>query len=523
MTSLRRSRRARLLAVCVAALTALPLVAAAGASAAPLTAARAPSPSGEDRALVRERTFPLDAELFRTLCTPGPVGVPRERTFEFFEDVRVTAVEDGIDDDHGTVVWSGHAKDRPDTSVVVALRGLCRTAAGRTSEGPVVVEVHADLGERVYHARSVPGRPTQLRVTEEDPFLRALRAPDKQVIDPASASALRRSLQGGVEATADKPVVIDVIAGYTPKAVATAGGQQQVINRIYWAERKMNEALADSNVPASIDILGTYNTNYQGDNTAEVMRGKLENPQDPDLGSRADELRRRFGADLVTVVNDTGTGSSGNASLPTRGNFNSQLAFSAVDFNSLISFYNLGHELGHNLGLFHDRDTLRRFDPTSVNNVNAPYGTGWVTPNLRHRTLMAYPESCLPQLCTVVNQYSNTENTFNGQPLGDANNNNAALARLSTPIVAGYRTLVDSRIRHALTVSSTEGGTIRPAVYGPYKPGTVVGVTARPDAGFRLAAWIYDGVQYDAAAQFNVTMDHAHTLRGVFLPLPTTP
>ncbi|WP_327256432.1 zinc-dependent metalloprotease family protein [Streptomyces sp. NBC_01244] len=516
MTSLRRPRRARLLAVCVAALTALPLAAAAGVSAAPL-AARAPSPSGEDRVVVRERTFPLDAELFRTLCTPAPIGVPREHTFEFFEDVRVTAVEDGIDDDHGTVVWSGHVKDRPDTSVVVALRGLCKTKTDRTPEATVVVEVHADLGERVYHARTVTGQPTQLHVTEEDPFLSPLRVPDKPGIDPAAASAMRRSLQGGIEATADKPVVIDVIAGYTPKAVTAAGGQQQVINRIYWAERKMNEALADSNVPASVDVLGTYNTNYQGDNNAELMRGKLENPLDPDLGSRAHELRRRFGADLVTVVNQVGaTESTGNASLPVRGIFNSKLAFSAIDFNSLISFYNLGHELGHNLGLFHDRYIL---DAAALNDLNAPYGTGWVTPNKRHRTLMAYPDFCRPQLCTLVNQYSNTENTFNGQPLGDANNNNAALARLSTPIVAGYRTLTDSKTRHALLVSSTAGGTIRPAVYGPYKPGTVVGVAARPEAGFRLAAWLYDGVQYDAGPQFNVTMDGAHKLRGIFLPI----
>lgn len=500
--------------MCVAALTALPLAAAAGVSAAPL-AARAPSPSGEDRTVVRERTFPLDAELFRTLCTPAPIGVPREHTFEFFEDVRVTAVEEGIDDDHGTVVWSGHVKDRPDTSVVVALRGLCKT--DRTPQAPVVVEVHADLGERVYRLRSVPGEPPQLHATEENPALRLLRAPDKPATDPASASATRRSLKGGTEATADHPVVIDVIAGYTAKAVTAAGGQQQVINRIYWAERKMNEALADSNIPASIDILGTYNTGYQGDNSAAVMLPKVENSQDPDLGATAANLRRRFGADLVTVVNSVEpTVSSGQASLPLRGIFNSKDAFSVVDFESLISLYNLGHEIGHNLGLFHDRDTLNAESPGWENLLNTPFGTGWITPNRRHHTLMAYAKYCgLP--CTTVNQYSNTENTFNGQPLGDANNNNAALARLSTPIVAGYRTLVDSKTRHALTVSSTAGGTIRPAVHGPYKPGTVVGVTARPETGYRLAAWLYDGVQYDAGAQFNVTMDRAHKLRGIFL------
>lgn len=537
--------------MCVAALTALPLAAANGVSATPL-AARAPSPSAETREVLRERTFPLDAERFRSLCDPAPVGTPREHTFEFFEDFRITALEEGVEESNGTLTWNGHVRGRPDTSVVVSIRGVCKTdkkekegqedhegkedkegkggkedrtdGADETdhkSKGKVVVEVHADLVDRVYRLQTLPGHPPQLRATEENPYVRPPRTPDQPAIDPASASAMRRSLQGGTEATADRPVVIDVIAGYTRQAITTAGGEQQVINRIYWAERKMNEALADSNIPASIDILGTYNTDYAGDNTSSVMHAKLINPQDADLGATADKLRRRHGADLLTVVNNVGAGSTGQANLPTRGIFNSKDAFSVVDFGSLISFYNLGHELGHNLGLFHDRATLTvQYNNTNnwLNDLNAPYGTGWITPNGRHHTLMAYASAC-PQPCSTVNQYSNTENTFNGQPLGDANNNNAALARLSTPIVAGYRTLTKHKARHALIVSSTDGGTIRPSFFGPYKPGTIVGVTARPQAGFRLAAWLYDGVQYDASPQFNVTMDDAHRLHGIFLPV----
>ncbi|MGH3804589.1 MAG: zinc-dependent metalloprotease family protein, partial [Pseudonocardiaceae bacterium] len=275
-----------------------------------------------------------------------------------------------------------------------------------------------------------------------------------------------------------------------------------------------------SNIPASIDIIGTYNTNYQGDNTSSVMHAKMNNPQDPELGSGAADLRQRYGVDLVTIVNSVDSGqSSGQGNLPQRGIFNAKEAFSVVDVNSLTGWYNLGHEIGHNLGLFHDRRTLNGQVPDGswMNSLNTRYGTGWITPNEEFHTLMAYSSSCLKQ-CSAVNQYSNTENTVNGQPLGDENNNNAALARLSTPIVSGYRTLTTAKTRYALTLSSTDGGTIRPAVYGPYKPGTVVGVTARPQTGYRLVAWLYDGVQYDPGTQVNITMDRAHTLRGVFLP-----
>ncbi|WP_328296609.1 M12 family metallo-peptidase [Streptomyces sp. NBC_00435] len=518
MTSLRRPRRARLIALCVAAVAALPLATAAGVSAAPQTT-RAPSPAGDGKEVLRERTFPLRTEAFSGLCSPAPFGAPRERTFEFFDDVRVTAVEEGIDDDQGTLTWSGHVKNKPDTSVVVSMRGVCDT--DRAPQGAVVVEVVADLGARVYHLETLPGLPPRLRATEEDPDHRPRRAPDTPVNTSASAADMRESLRGRAAATAANPAVIDVIAGYTPKAVTAAGGEQQVINTIHWAERKMNEALADSNIPASIDIIGTYNTDYRGDNTSSVMHAKMNDPQDAALGATAADLRRRYGVDLITIVNKVDPGqSSGQGNLPERGIFNSKEAFSVVDFDSLTGWYNLGHEIGHNLGLWHDRRTLDSQIPDGSwrNDLNTPYGTGWITPNEEFHTLMAYSSSCLKD-CSAVNQYSNTDNTVNGQPLGDRNSDNAGLARLSTPIVAGYRTLTTARTRYALTLDPAEGGTVRPAVYGPYKPGTVVGVTARPQNGYRLVAWLYDGVQYDPSAQVNITMDRAHTLTGVFLPV----
>ncbi|MFJ7209753.1 hypothetical protein ACIQWR_40255, partial [Streptomyces sp. NPDC098789] len=127
-----------------------------------------------------------------------------------------------------------------------------------------------------------------------------------------------------------------------------------------------------------------------------------------------------------------------------------------------------------------------------------------------------YATSCR-KACHTENVYSNPGLSVDGQPLGDQYNNNAKLARITTPIVAGYRSLTTPLTRYALTLESSDGGTIRPAVYGPYKPGTVVGVTATPAAGYRLAAWIYDGQQYAPSAQVNVTMDRAHTLSAVFL------
>ncbi|MCB5179813.1 InlB B-repeat-containing protein [Streptomyces antimicrobicus] len=518
MTSPRHPRRARLLALGVAAMAALPMAgfSATGVSAAPAVVS-APSPTDGDGAeVLRDRTVPLALDAFRTLCTGAPFGAPRAWTFDFFDNIRLTAVEDGIDDDGGTRTWSGHVQGRPDTSVIVSLHGVCST--DRTPPGTALVEVVADLGEHVYRLETLPGSPPRARITEEDPAKRPHHAPDDLAVAPAARTAPRSSLAGRAEATPQNPAVIDVVAGYTPLAVQRAGSEQQVVNTIYWAERKMNEALADSGVPASIDIIGTYNTHYTGNNTSSLMWSKLSNPQDSELGAAAADARRRYGVDLVTVVNSVPGQSSGQGSLPVRGNFDESLAFSVVDYDSLTGWYNLGHEIGHNLGLFHDRRTLSQQVPDGswVKELNTPYGTGWITSDEQHTDLMAYATSCR-RPCRTENVYSDPGLSIYGQPLGNESNNNAKLARLTTPIVAGYRSLTVPRTRYALTLESSEGGSVRPSVYGPYKPGTVVAVTATPASGYRLAAWIYDGRQYGPNDQVNVTMDAAHTLGAVFI------
>ncbi|GGP90622.1 InlB B-repeat-containing protein [Streptomyces melanogenes] len=225
---------------------------------------------------------------------------------------------------------------------------------------------------------------------------------------------------------------------------------------------------------------------------------------------------------LLSVINDVTNGSSGHANLPMPISSRSDdQAFSVVDVQSIVNWYNFGHEVGHNLGLFHDRATLTQqlngqdYRPY----LTTPYSTGYITPNRRFHTLMAYSSAC-GQPCAAVNQYSNTENTWAGQPLGDQDNNNAAVARLTTPIVAGYRALRTDRQRYALTLGASPGGTVRPSTYGPYRPGTVVSLNARPDCGYRLVGWEADGVRYDlTVTQTTVTINSAHTVRALFARL----
>ncbi|WP_434587108.1 M12 family metallo-peptidase [Streptomyces sp. A5-4] len=511
MTNSQRARRAGLAALCTGALT-LSLALTATAAARPAAA-----PEGEE--IVRSRTVPVNVTDYRWLCTAAPFGMPREHTFDLFDDVRLTAVEDGLVRDGQKVTWTGHLKSDPRHNVVLSTTKVCEPGIDPAGVG---IDAHFDLSERVFRIAGMRNEPGRLQITEEDPSKHEPSAPDdnhlgRSAPDPKTMrDALERLKK---RAAAPGPVIIDMIVGYTPAAARRIGGEQAMDARIKLAQSYINQAFADSNVQASVDIVGTYNTAYYGDQQAATVLPMISNPREPQLGTRAGQLREQYGVDLVSVITDIPDGSSGRASLPMPiSEHSDNEAFSVVDVQSITAWYNFGHEVGHNLAMFHDRTTL---DDQSGGQgyehlLTTPYSTGFVTPNRDFHTLMAYSTACGGP-CTAVNQYSNTENLVNGEPLGNQYNNNAAVARLTTPVVSGYRNLKASIVRHALTLSQSSGGEIRPATYGPYRAGTTVAVNAITAPGQRVAAWEFDGNRYNiTGTQVTVTMDRAHTLKAVF-------
>lgn len=74
---------------------------------------------------------------------------------------------------------------------------------------------------------------------------------------------------------------------------------------------------------------------------------------------------------------------------------------------------------------------------------------------------------------------------------------------------------------YTLTISATAGGTTDPTPRSyVYDEGTVVTVTALPDADYVFDHWQLDGVTVSTDLSYNVTMDADHTLHAVFIKLP---
>jgi len=74
---------------------------------------------------------------------------------------------------------------------------------------------------------------------------------------------------------------------------------------------------------------------------------------------------------------------------------------------------------------------------------------------------------------------------------------------------------------YTLTITSTAGGTTNPAPSAySYAEGTLVEVTAIPNAGYNLDHWKLDGANVGAPNPIEVTMNTNHTLHAVFVAAP---
>ncbi|GAA2992542.1 M12 family metallo-peptidase [Streptomyces fulvorobeus] len=233
--------------------------------------------------------------------------------------------------------------------------------------------------------------------------------------------------------------VVDVMVVYTPKAAAEVGGRHRVSASAQQIALRMNRSLKRSGVCGSIRIAHAYTaTEYDGSEDFVPAYRRLKDRDDPTLGGPAHELRDRFAADLVTVMVNRPEKGGGIADYTSRLNeATSEMAYSVVDVQG-IKLDSVSHELGHNLGLAHDRTTIAT-DPDGGMRVSEdrPYNTGWITPDRRYYTIMAYGSSCGD--CTRVGQFSNPDRRWHGQPLGDDSNDSARALRETMPVVAGYR------------------------------------------------------------------------------------
>ncbi|MFH9068875.1 reprolysin-like metallopeptidase [Streptomyces alboflavus] len=517
-------------AALTATLTAAPSPAAPGPAAAPT-----PGLPGQLRS--GEVTWAENA--FGALCRRGTVAAPDRRALPLFDGKSVTAHAKKVTRDReGTLLWSGHLAGHPDRPVTLAVDGAC--AGGRPR---VAGEITA--GQVRYALEAVRPGVSRIRsfdTARQTPLVRdGLRL--ERTVRPAAPPSRRAE-------PADP--VIDVLIGYTPAtAKDTEGGADALALQAKAAVEGTNQAYADSQVKARLNLLGTFETPEWSGSAADLdgMTGALADPDDPEYadewaaGVRA--TRDAKGADLVHVLSrftpGAGTYTAGTGMTPSLPRLvpgdNARYSTDGTGFGAqqadTFGTHHLAHEIGHNFGLNHDYVT-DPVDPSAADyragnyNPYYPDNHGFLPEDRTWVDIMGYDMSCASEdKCENKMWFSNPRQDHDGKPRGVALGSpepadSTRVMNLTGPVLANYRTPADSTApeRHALTAVPQDGtgGTVTTASTGLFAAGDQVTITATPDSGHKIDRWIVDGkVQPTRAASLSVTMDSNHYVAVKFI------
>lgn len=276
----------------------------------------------------------------------------------------------------GEVVWAGHLESSPSDTVIVTARGAA--FSGMLQRGAEMYRIGsgADGLSRLFELD-----------LESLPF------------DDAADLPAGDGITGNAGTAVGDGVVQDLLVVYTQGACNEAGGCSQVEADITTAVMDMNLAYAASGIGITMNLAGTAWVDYSG-TAASAALSDLRGMGD----GRMDEvhaLRDGLGADIVALVY-SGEG-CGIGYLPA----SASSAFSVTDFSCLVGNRTMAHEIGHNQGAHHDRQTVgggvngaynygyRRCDDGSVDDLGSPY----------FRTVLAYSCAGSPR----VGRFSNPD------------------------------------------------------------------------------------------------------------------
>jgi hypothetical protein len=233
-------------------------------------------------------------------------------------------------------------------------------------------------------------------------------------VTPSRATGVLSAPQGlaAIEPTAamlERGYVHDLLVAYTP-AARQRYGRAPLETMVRNAVEAANQAYRNSGVAITLHLVGLREVPYveHGD-----MRAALRDVQTTGDGllDEVHALRTRVGADIVTLVSENSDSCGIAWSMRGEGASAASTAYNVVNAGCL-SNQSLAHEVGHNQGNMHDRD--------STANVGAyPFSYGY-----RHctddgqgfRTIMAY--AC--RGVARVARFSSPLLSYQGQPMGVA-------------------------------------------------------------------------------------------------------
>lgn len=230
----------------------------------------------------------------------------------------------------------------------------------------------------------------------------------------------------------DAGTQIDVMVVYTPRARNNAGGVAGIEAKITNAVASANQAYVNSGVAMHLNLVHAAEVAYTEDGSMSTSLSRLQGTSDGYMDA-VHQWRDQYGADQVVLISADNSACGIGYLMNSVGSWFAPYAFSVVHDDSqyfCLGNYTFAHELGHNQGSHHDRDSA-----SSTPAYDYSYGYRLCVTG-GFRTVMAY--SCTG--AARVGYFSNPDVYYGSEPTGNAGFEDNALSLNNTAAtVASWR------------------------------------------------------------------------------------
>ena len=365
--------------------------------------------------------------------------------------LRATRQQVTEDNAKGVKSWVGTFTEQPGS--IVSFSTVRGVTSGFISYGTETYEV--------VPARAA-GKHILFRV--DDSKLPSVELEDSQKQPQADRDVSSMASDYGIGATTATTggSVIDLLVVYTP-AARVAHGQATLVSMIQNGVAMANQAYLNSKVAITLNLVGTQEIAYVESGvqaSLDALRGTTDGKMDS-----VHALRNSVGADVVTLISDDAD-ACGIAGVMT----SVSTSFASNAFNvvkaSCLSQHSLAHEIGHNMGNKHDRES-------TTGSGAYPYSYGFrrcVSDGTGFRTVMAY--SCTG--ASRVAWFSNPNAYYNGYATG--------IAYETSPTSSADNARSMNNTAATVAAFRSTSGSIAPSVTLPAAPTALAATAASASA-----------------------------------------
>lgn len=365
-------------------------------------------------------------------------GKLKTLTFNLFDDVVVESdVEQVTRLGDGRFIATGTLRGVSHGQFTLAVNELA-----------VAALVHVP-GIGVFRVTTIPGgRQAIDQLGETEPC----DSPNDAIEPPGAASRpTARSLTAMTETSvpADDGSLFDLLVVYTPAARTAAGGTAAIEAIVDLAVANTNLAYQNSLIHPRVRLVGVSEVNYVESGSGNTDLQRLSTHGDGYI-DEVHALRDELKADLVCMITNSMLGLCGVAYQMTEASASFESSAFSVVHRSCASALTVPHELGHNMGCKHDRDT------TGGCGFGDAYGYR-EAPTGGFRTVMAYAPG------TQIPYFSNPDVLYKGRPTGTPLDQpkptcNARAINVNASIVANFRVSSEATASQSLSALPARAG-----------------------------------------------------------------